>query len=118
MAGGGGGGGASPALGFFLRGFGFFAFCGKSVAYWLGLQRVIARFVVVVFFLPFLGRGGMSGLLTDDFCYLLSCGCRSDEELVARAVLATLVCCWSLEPLCSLVSSALCSEGRSDRAAL
>ena len=49
--------------------------------------------------LPFLGRGGMLSAFTHQaFCYLLSCGCRS-EELVARAVFGSPVCCWRLEPL-------------------
>ena len=51
---GGGGGGASPALGFFLRGFGFFAFCGSSPFDMTSMTIALSSSL-----LPFLLRGGM-----------------------------------------------------------
>ena len=107
---GGGGGGASPALGFFLRGFGFFAFCGSSPFDMTSMTIALSSSL-----LPFLLRGGMLSAFTHQaFCYLLSCGCRS-EELVARAVFGSpSLLLEVLEPLCSLVSSAS-SAARSQR---
>ena len=78
---GGGGGGASPALGFFLRGFGFFAFCGSS-PFMTSMTIVVSSSL-----LPFLGRGGM--LFWD-----LSCGAPFWQPYVSAAGGWSRCVCW------------------------
>ena len=111
---GGGGGGASPALGFFLRGFGFFAFCGSS-PFMTSMTIVVSSSL-----LPFLGRGGMfCGLLTKRSVICYRAAVAATKNWSRAPFLAALVCCWRFWSLSVRWFQALALQrGRSDRAAL
>ena len=95
---GGGGGGASPALGFFLRGFGFFAFCGSSPFDMTSMTIALSSSL-----LPFLGRGGMcSGIYRaarrrfgSPMCLLLEVGvvAFAGDKSVGSAAIAAIAQC-------------------------